>query len=432
MFKMSYLKKLHQPTLLIFWCLFSFPFILCAAPGPETGDKQEEKVTVKVISIIDRDERGHYLRYPADLAYDPDMEELYAVVGGKGRIIVFGANFFPTVSLGEGRGATAPRGVFLDAKGMVYVSQGVMAGQKPRLTVFNPAFFPVNAISFDKIPEGENFSPRNLTIGLTGKVYVTGLNTRGLLVLDKDLRFDHWLTPVDTVFEPESSNDQTLEEALADQLGGPAPPEEPDLSPASDFEEEQGVDMRELLPAELLPSTDENGPEQAQEKTGPVRVTDVVRDSEGHLYVLSEETSKIYVYSPNEELLFSFGQKGGSTGKMSRPRSLAIDEKKKAVYVVDYMRHTVLIYNLGGRYMYEFGGMGTDPGWFQYPTSITLLNDGYLAVADLFNHRIQILDVDFEYKFSLFGKKKDQAREEETVPQGQEHETGDVLQPSPL
>ena len=160
---------------------------------------------------------------------------------------------------------------------------------------------------------------------------------------------------------------------------------------------------------------------------GPVKVVDVARDSAGHLYILSEETSRVYVYSPNEEFLFSFGQKGGSTGKMSRPKSLVIDEKKKAVYVVDYMRHTVLIFDLGGKFMYEFGGLGGAPGWFQYPTALALNREGHLLVADLFNQRVQILDVQFEYKFPLFRPpESDQSPPQKPLSD----EADDFLQPS--
>ncbi|MBW2163925.1 MAG: hypothetical protein JRF43_05670, partial [Deltaproteobacteria bacterium] len=63
------------------------------------------------------------------------------------------------------------------------------------------------------------------------------------------------------------------------------------------------------------------------------------------------------------------------------------------IYVVDYLRHTVLVYDLTGRYRFEFGGRGWGEGWFNYPTSLAVDSLGHLLVADLFNNRVQVLEV---------------------------------------
>ena len=196
--------------------------------------------------------------------------------------------------------------------------------------------------------------------------------------------------------------------------------------------------LASLLPPALLPKVQAVEPTEETAVIGPVKIVDIKRDSTGHLYLLSEETSKVYVYNAAEEFLFSFGRKGGSTGKMSRPKSLVIDEKRKAVFIVDYMRHTILIYDLGGRFMYEFGGLGRAPGWFQYPSGLALNREGQLLVADLFNHRVQVLDVQFAYTFPMFtapeeqeppsdGATPDKGRAEEPVPGA-----GEIFQPQPL
>ncbi len=413
---------------------------LLPVPLALAAEGEENEVMVKVITEITMDEQGKRLRYPADIAYDRDRDETYVVVGGKGNIIVYGSNFFPTATLGPGRGADAPRGTFIDREGMVYVCQGVSLDRKARITIYNPAFFPVDEITFDDIPDAENFTPTNLTIGLTGNIYIAGQNARGLLVLDKDKNFLHWLRPMDLIFDQEVLQEDTPAQ------GDTVPLEDVSPETTAEPEETDTPDMRDLLPADLLPAQARKYVKDQDSTTGPVKVTDVTRDKEGHLYILSEETSKVYVYSLNEELLFSFGQKGGSTGKMSRPKSLAIDEKKKAVYVVDYMRHTILIYDLGGTFMYEFGGMGTGPGWFQFPNSIALNRDGNLIIADLFNQRVQVLDIAFEYKFPLFNATptRQQVQSPEGLPEilpqpgaaaGEEPEQShenEVLEPAPL
>ncbi len=101
------------------------------------------------------------------------------------------------------------------------------------------------------------------------------------------------------------------------------------------------------------------------------------------------------------------------------------------------MRHTVLIFDLGGKFMHEFGGLGAGPGWFQYPTALALNKKGNLIVADLFNQRVQILDIRFEYSFpTSLAPQKDQSpvipdEEEPVVPELEEQEEG-IFLPEPI
>lgn len=278
------------------------------------------------------------------------------------------------------------------------------------------------------MPEGENFIPLAMTVGLSGKIYLVGQNTRGVLVLDSDGNYSHWLKPKDKLFSEDPG--------LMKRDDGKILPSDLSFSSKSEKvargEEEPGLDMRELLPQDLLPEIDVGMEEVQTQEVIDVQVADITIDSAGQIYILSEETSKIYVYSHTEEFLYSFGQKGGSTGKMSRPKSIVVDEVKKALYIVDYMRHTILIFNLAGKFMYEFGGMGTGPGWFQFPVSLALGKAGHLIVADLFNQRVQVLDVKFEYKFPwLYSPEK---KEEKPLPQepSQPEEGEDILQPFPI
>jgi len=116
-------------------------------------------------------------------------------------------------------------------------------------------------------------------------------------------------------------------------------------------------------------------------------------DSQGRFFILSEVMGRIFVYSPQSELLYKFGTKGGSSGKLSRPRALAVDEKAGLVFVVDYMRHAVNVYSMDGKYLFEFGGKGRGRGWLSFPSDITLDDHGRLWVADTFNGRVQVFKV---------------------------------------
>lgn len=122
------------------------------------------------------------------------------------------------------------------------------------------------------------------------------------------------------------------------------------------------------------------------------KINNVTIDKNGRIYLLSEDESRVYVYDEDWKFLFKFGEKGGSTGKLSRPRAVAVDNNSGKMYVVDYMRHTVNVYDKTGKYIYEFGGMGWGEGWFQYPTDVKIDSNGRLLVTDTFNDRVQVFN----------------------------------------
>ncbi len=177
-------------------------------------------------------------------------------------------------------------------------------------------------------PQLDDFSPIGLVIGATGKYYVTGLNRTGVIVLDAEGKFQRMIDPLDEV-----------------------------------------LDVKEKAPIFAL---------------------DV--DSKGRLYFLSESMGRVYVYDKEERFLYRFGEKGGEPGKLARPRGIAVDEFRRQVYIADYQRHSISVYAITGEYQFEFGGLGTGRGWFQYPSDILVDGQGRLLVADTFNHRIQVFE----------------------------------------
>jgi len=122
-------------------------------------------------------------------------------------------------------------------------------------------------------------------------------------------------------------------------------------------------------------------------------ICDLEIDRTGNIYLLSEGMGCVYVYNKKEELVVKFGEKGGGTGKLSRPQGLSVDIQRGRIYIVDYMRHAVNIYDINGNFLFEFGGKGWGKGWFQYPTDICVDQAGRVLVTDTFNNRVQIFEV---------------------------------------
>jgi DNA-binding beta-propeller fold protein YncE len=336
-----------------------------------------------------------------NITAENDAKELYVVNGGQGNILIYGSDFFPHLVLGAGRGIESPQCVFFDLEhGRVYVGQNHTAQKPNRLTILNAAFLPENEVDLTAIPGAEKFSATNGMVGKNGKIYLVGNQSRGVLVLDAQGNFSHWLKPRDKIFldlvKTTDSSEERMGHLIELQKEGIEPKKEE--MPAAPLG----------LPAELLPKPSRAIPkDQNKDKDlQPVLLHDIAIDSDGRIFLLSEETSKVYVYGPGENFLFSFGQKGGSSGKMSRPRGLSLDEKKKCIYIVDYMRHTILVFDMAGRYIFEFGGRGAGPMWFNFPSAIDVDRQGRVIIADLFNNRIQILESDFTISYPVFGGTK--------------------------
>jgi DNA-binding beta-propeller fold protein YncE len=73
---------------------------------------------------------------------------------------------------------------------------------------------------------------------------------------------------------------------------------------------------------------------------------------------------------------------------------LSVDEVRHWIYIVDYQRHTITVYkHENGQYIFEFGGKGWGPGWFQFPKYIYIDRSQRILVADTFNQRIQVLKI---------------------------------------
>ena len=357
------------------------------------------------------DDERKPLGYPAAVFFDPQEDELYVVNGGSGRIIVYGPDYFPRWSIGSGRGVVAPLGGTVLPDGRVLTVQiKNRSNPTPKITVLNGAFFPEQDIPLDNIPGDVAFVPRNVAVSPAGLLYVAGDMYPGVLVLDDEGYFLRKLQPTDEV------SSYRVEKKAAEE------------EPADDIGED---DQFANIPEEFRPRQsrgDRISVNSEGKNIGPVHVNYVAIDSQGRFYLVSPETGKIYVHDSEERFLFSFGTKGGSPGQMSNPRALVVDEKNGLIYVADYMRHTILAYNLAGEYLFETGGRGSSPGWFNYPNDIALTSRGEIIVADLFNKRVQVLDVDYESRFydleDLLNTDPERVEEEEVSATEETSETG--------
>ncbi len=318
-----------------FYCVIGFIYILISLSFIQNAYSQQRTSLgdpVIPLAILTKDDQGKPLKFPSAVFCDHKTGEIYVVSSGSSKVVIYSPDYFPEISIGAGRGIDAPRGVYVDKLGNIYITQGPTSNHPSEITVLNAALFPIKNIQLTGFKGAKNFIPVNLIEGKDGNLYVTGLGSYGVIVLNKDGKFLKRIVPGKNLYIKHSSVPRII-------------------------------------------------------------ITSIAQDKKGDLFMLSEATSKIYVYNASGDFLFSFGQKGGTLGKTSHPRGIAIDNRKQLIYVVDYMRHTVLAYNLRGNFMFEFGGKGWSPGWFNYPTSVAVDKNGNIIIADLFNQRVQVLKI---------------------------------------
>ena len=113
---------------------------------------------------------------------------------------------------------------------------------------------------------------------------------------------------------------------------------------------------------------------------------DVKFDADGKMYVAEIVNRRVQVLDSNGRFLKFLGEE--REGELQGPSALHFVDKY--VYVCDYQRNCILVYETSGKFVTSFGEYGKENGQFNGPRSITSSADGLIYVCDSNNDRIQI------------------------------------------
>ncbi|TDQ40391.1 S-layer homology domain-containing protein [Aureibacillus halotolerans] len=137
----------------------------------------------------------------------------------------------------------------------------------------------------------------------------------------------------------------------------------------------------------------EASPFNAQNTASFDRPVAVAINDQGHVHVADSGSNRIIVLAPDGKYVTEWGGLGSGDGQFSYPSGIAFDSDGH-VYVVDRDNHRIQKFDTSGSYLAEWGSPGNEEGEFRNPSGITVSHNGIVYVTDRDNHRIQSFDSD--------------------------------------
>lgn len=121
------------------------------------------------------------------------------------------------------------------------------------------------------------------------------------------------------------------------------------------------------------------------------------------LYVADAGSHQVVVYDGRGEWLKSFGKRGSAAGEFNYPLDLEVDGEGN-LYVLDAMNARVQVFDGDGKFLRTFGERGTSLGSFQMAKGIAVDRSGHVYVTDGVGHRFVIFDLQGNHLMTLGGR----------------------------
>jgi DNA-binding beta-propeller fold protein YncE len=116
---------------------------------------------------------------------------------------------------------------------------------------------------------------------------------------------------------------------------------------------------------------------------------------EGHIFVADYTTGYIKKFDENYEWLKTFSNYGEAPGENRKSEFMDIYEG--LLYMAEAGNHRVDVFDLEGNFKFLFGGSGTDPGRMNNPEAAKVNSEGKVYVTDLKNDRMQVFSKDGKF-----------------------------------
>ncbi len=133
-----------------------------------------------------------------------------------------------------------------------------------------------------------------------------------------------------------------------------------------------------------------------------IRPHAITIDYEDNIWVVDDNAHQIHKMSKSGEYLMTIGSgtpAPAQSGDMfHRPTDVAVSKKTNEIFISDgYDNSRVHRLDSEGKLIKSWGTIGTDPGEFNVPHNLALIDDEEVIVCDRENYRVQVFDLDGNY-----------------------------------
>lgn len=115
-------------------------------------------------------------------------------------------------------------------------------------------------------------------------------------------------------------------------------------------------------------------------------------DADDNIYVTDLQLPAVLVFQPNGRFTRTIG-----SDVFIVPSGIWVDKQNRKLYVADWWRNEILLFDLEGKLLREFGTWGAGPGQLKGPRDIVLQGDT-LVVLDGGNFRFELFDLQGNFR----------------------------------
>jgi NHL repeat len=141
-------------------------------------------------------------------------------------------------------------------------------------------------------------------------------------------------------------------------------------------------------------------------------IADTVQDADGFYYVGEfYDTHRISKFSPEGKFIKSWGAPGSEPGQFARIRALALGPDGN-LYVADACNHRIQVFTRDGALVRVWGRPGSEPGELSYPYDLAFGHgeEPCLYVVEYGNHRVQKFTMEGESRGTWGGPGREPGR----------------------